>query len=100
MAQQQQDSVLLTHVSANSHYLSLPVGKTITDHPIVVVRFGEERGPLIGQTSVPGVWIAAGHTCWGVQNGPGTGYLMAELLFDGEARSADVDVLDPKKFKV
>ncbi|KAK7749501.1 hypothetical protein SLS53_000076 [Cytospora paraplurivora] len=64
------------------------------------IRFGEERGPLIGQTSTPGVWIAAGHTCWGIQNGPGTGYLMAELLFDGEAKSADIDVLDPKKFKV
>lgn len=64
------------------------------------MRFGEERGPLIGLTSASGVWVAAGHTCWGVQNGPGTGYLMAELLFDGEARSADVDVLDPKKFKV
>ncbi|KUI52724.1 Putative oxidoreductase TDA3 [Cytospora mali] len=64
------------------------------------MRFGEERGPLIGQTSTPGVWIAAGHTCWGIQNGPGTGCLMAELLFDGEAKSADVDVLDPKKFKV
>ncbi|ROW09062.1 hypothetical protein VMCG_02872 [Cytospora schulzeri] len=64
------------------------------------MRFGEERGPLIGLTSTPGVWIAAGHTCWGIQNGPGTGCLMAELLFDGEARSADVEVLDPKKFKV
>lgn len=64
------------------------------------MRFGEERGPLIGLTSTPGVWIAAGHTCWGIQNGPATGYLMAELLFEGEAKSADVDVLDPKKFKV
>ncbi|KAK0626726.1 FAD dependent oxidoreductase [Immersiella caudata] len=64
------------------------------------MRFGDERGPLIGQTSVPGIWIAAGHTCWGVQNGPATGYLMAELLFDGEAKSADIKQLDPKKFKV
>ncbi|KAK3359317.1 FAD dependent oxidoreductase [Lasiosphaeria hispida] len=64
------------------------------------MRFGEERGPLIGQTSVPGIWIAAGHTCWGVQNAPGTGCLMAELLYDGVAKSADIDKLDPKKFKV
>lgn len=26
------------------------------------VRFGTERGPLIGPTSMPRVWIAAGHT--------------------------------------
>ena len=64
------------------------------------MRFGEERSPLIGQTSVPGIWIAAGHTCWGIQNGPGTGYLMAELLLDGVAIGADIGVLDPKKFKV
>jgi len=64
------------------------------------MRFGEERGPLIGQTSTPGLWIAAGHTCWGIQNGPGTGCLMAEMLLDGEARSADVGKLDPSRFKV
>ncbi|KAK1780424.1 FAD dependent oxidoreductase [Copromyces sp. CBS 386.78] len=64
------------------------------------VRFGEERGPLIGQTSTPGLWIAAGHTCWGIQNGPATGLLMSELIFDGQAKSADIDKLDPKKFKV
>jgi glycine/D-amino acid oxidase-like deaminating enzyme len=64
------------------------------------MRFGDERGPLIGQTSVPGIWVAAGHTCWGIQNGPATGYLMAELLFDGAAKSADIEKLDPKKFKV
>lgn len=64
------------------------------------MRFGEERGPLIGQTSVPGLWVAAGHTCWGIQNGPATGYLMAELLLEGKAKSADIGKLDPKKFKV
>ncbi|KAB5545707.1 FAD dependent oxidoreductase [Coniochaeta sp. 2T2.1] len=64
------------------------------------IRFGEERGPLIGPTAVPGLWIAAGHTCWGIQNGPATGCLMAEMLLEGRARSADVDVLHPSKFRV
>ncbi|OIW30090.1 FAD dependent oxidoreductase [Coniochaeta ligniaria NRRL 30616] len=64
------------------------------------VRFGEERGPLIGRTATPGLWVAAGHTCWGIQNGPATGCLMAEMLMEGEARSADVGGLDPRKFKV
>lgn len=64
------------------------------------MRFGEERGPLIGRTATPGLWVAAGHTCWGIQNGPGTGCLMAELLFDGVATSANIDKLDPRKFKV
>jgi len=64
------------------------------------MRFGEERGPLIGQTAVRGIWVAAGHTCWGIQNGPATGYLMSELLLEGKAKSANIDKLDPKKFKV
>ncbi|KAF3770829.1 FAD dependent oxidoreductase [Cryphonectria parasitica EP155] len=64
------------------------------------VRFGTERGPLVGPTSTPGVWVASGHTCWGIQNGPATGYLMAEWVLDGAARAADIDVLHPAKFKV
>ncbi|KAF7551947.1 hypothetical protein G7046_g7576 [Stylonectria norvegica] len=64
------------------------------------IRFGTESGPLIGQTGVPGIWVAAGHTCWGIQNGPGTGKLMSEYIFDGETTSADIDRLDPRKFKV
>lgn len=64
------------------------------------MRFGQERGPIVGPTSVPGVWVAAGHTCWGIQNGPGTGCLMAEWVFDGAPRSAGVGRLDPRAFKV
>ncbi|KAJ4255433.1 hypothetical protein NW762_009428 [Fusarium torreyae] len=64
------------------------------------IRFGQESGPLLGRTSVPGLFVAAGHTCWGIQNGPGTGKLMSEFVFDGAAKSANVDKLDPRKFKV
>ncbi|KAK0615997.1 FAD dependent oxidoreductase [Bombardia bombarda] len=64
------------------------------------MRFGKEYDPLIGQTGVPGLWVAAGHTCWGIQNGPGTGCLMAEMLLDGRASSADVERLEPGRFRV
>ena len=64
------------------------------------MRFGQESGPLIGPTTVPGIWVAAGHTCWGIQNGPATGKLMSEYVFDGAATSADVEKLDPRKYKV
>ena len=58
---------------------------------------GKIRGPLIGESGVRGLLIAAGHTCWGIQNGPGTGKLMSEFVFDGTAKSADVRSLDPRK---
>ncbi|KAL8946648.1 MAG: hypothetical protein Q9222_006982 [Ikaeria aurantiellina] len=54
-------------------------------------------GPLIGQTGVKGLLLASGHTCWGIQNGPATGKLMSEFVFDGRAKSAGVGSLDPRK---
>ena len=53
-------------------------------------------GPLIGQTGVKGLLMAAGHTCWGIQNGPGTGKLISEFVFDGQAISAKIGALDPR----
>ncbi|KAK5061581.1 hypothetical protein LTR84_008125 [Exophiala bonariae] len=58
---------------------------------------GAVAGPLVGRTKRDGVFLAAGHTCWGIQNGPATGMLMSEFVFDGEARSARVAGLDPKR---
>ncbi|KAI9683725.1 MAG: hypothetical protein M1822_005915 [Bathelium mastoideum] len=54
-------------------------------------------GPLIGETGVKGLLMAAGHTCWGIQNGPGTGKLISEFVFDGMAKSAKIDSLDPRR---
>ena len=55
-------------------------------------------GPLIGQTGTQGLYIAAGHTCWGIQNAPGTGQLISEFVFDGQAKSARIGSLDPRNF--
>jgi glycine/D-amino acid oxidase-like deaminating enzyme len=60
------------------------------------VSSGRSQGPLIGHTGVKGLVLAAGHTCWGIQNGPGTGKLVGEFVFDGEAKSANVKGLDPR----
>jgi glycine/D-amino acid oxidase-like deaminating enzyme len=55
-------------------------------------------GPIIGSMRIKGLFMAAGHTCWGIQNGPGTGKLISEFVFDGKAKSANVGNLDPKHF--
>ncbi|KAL0263509.1 hypothetical protein SLS55_002489 [Diplodia seriata] len=60
---------------------------------------GEEVGPMVG--AVPGVrgcWLATGHDEWGVSNAAGTGLVVSEMVFEGEARSADCGALDPKYF--
>ena len=63
--------------------------------PIVVGR-RREIGPLVGPTKKKGLWLAAGHDSWGIQNGPASGKVMAEMIFEGIARSADVATLDPR----
>lgn len=64
-------------------------------------QFEDGQGaPLVGPASVAGLWVASGHTCWGIQNGPGTGKLLSEFIFEGAARSADVAELDPRRYKV
>lgn len=58
----------------------------------------EEVGPMVGPVGVKGLWLATGHDEWGIQNGPGTGLLMSEMIFEGKARSADASSLDPSHF--
>ena len=58
---------------------------------------GDVSGPLVGPTGTKGLWMAAGHTCWGIQNGPGTGRVVSEMVFEGKSRSAKVGGLDPRK---
>ena len=58
---------------------------------------GAAQGPLIGETGVKGLFLAGGNRFWGIKNGPGTGKLMAEFVFEGKARSASVGALDPRR---
>ncbi|KAI0434199.1 FAD dependent oxidoreductase [Xylaria sp. FL1042] len=58
--------------------------------------FLPQGGPYIGQVgSTKGLIVAAGHTCWGIQNAPGTGKLVSEIVFDGKAKSARLGGCDP-----
>ncbi|KAK9480763.1 FAD dependent oxidoreductase [Lipomyces japonicus] len=65
-----------------------------------VVDVPSTSGPLVGLTSAANLYVAAGHSCWGINNAPGTGKIMAEIVFEGQARSADVSGLDPRRYFV
>lgn len=57
-----------------------------------------QGGPFIGRVpGYEGVVVAAGHTCWGIQNAPGTGKLVSEILLDGEAKSARLGSCDASR---
>ncbi|KAF9732067.1 hypothetical protein PMIN02_004123 [Paraphaeosphaeria minitans] len=55
-------------------------------------------GPMVGETKVRGLLMGAGHTCWGIQNAPGTAKCLSELVWDGKVQSADLSSLDPRKY--
>lgn len=55
-------------------------------------------GPFIGNTDVENLILAVGHSCWGINNAPGTGFVVAELLLDGEVTSAKLKGLVPKDY--
>ncbi|WFD32411.1 hypothetical protein MSPP1_003458 [Malassezia sp. CBS 17886] len=51
--------------------------------------------PIIGGSTKYGIYVAAGHAVWGINNSLGTGKVMAELLLDGKVSSADISHLQP-----
>ena len=42
--------------------------------------------------------VAAGHSVWGINQGPSTGKAMAELILDGEATSLDISRFSLDRF--
>jgi glycine/D-amino acid oxidase-like deaminating enzyme len=56
--------------------------------------------PMIGDVKgVQGAYVATGHSCWGILNGPATGMAMAELIVDGAASCVDLSPYDPNRFE-
>jgi glycine/D-amino acid oxidase-like deaminating enzyme len=54
--------------------------------------------PLIGPVpTVEGLYVATGHSVWGILNAPATGEAMAELILDGQARTVDISAFDPAR---
>ncbi|GLT49404.1 hypothetical protein SLA2020_229620 [Shorea laevis] len=55
--------------------------------------------PVIGEIpGVKGCYVATGHSCWGILNGPATGAAMAELVVDGQASIVDLSRFSPARF--
>lgn len=55
--------------------------------------------PVIGELpGMKGCFVATGHSCWGILNGPATGAALAELVIDGQASIVDLSSFSPKRF--
>jgi glycine/D-amino acid oxidase-like deaminating enzyme len=86
---------IVAYVSSISD--ELRTGEVLVKQACYLPSVSSGNGPLIGPTGVQGLYLAAGHTCWGIQNSCATGKLMSEFILDGKAVSANVSGLDPRR---
>lgn len=56
--------------------------------------------PLIGRVPQDqGLYVATGHSVWGILNAPATGEALAELIVKGATRNVDLAPFDPARLK-
>ncbi|XP_076926849.1 D-amino-acid oxidase-like [Bidens hawaiensis] len=59
----------------------------------------DDSVPVIGEVpGMKGCYVATGHSCWGILNGPATGAAMAELVMDGCSTIVDLARFSPARF--
>ncbi|KAF5778858.1 putative D-amino-acid oxidase [Helianthus annuus] len=59
----------------------------------------DDNIPVIGEVpGMKGCYVATGHSCWGILNGPATGAAMAELVMDGCSTIVDLTRFSPARF--
>jgi glycine/D-amino acid oxidase-like deaminating enzyme len=60
---------------------------------------GPRGCPVVGRVGERiGLYVATGHTCWGICNAPGTARALSELVMDGEVLCADLKRLEYRNF--
>jgi hypothetical protein len=89
---------LIGNVSQELKYGDIVIKQAFYKAQIRVHEEEEETGSIIGPLKAKGLWVAAGHDEWGIQNGPATGLLMSELILEGKYRSTDIKDLDPSHY--
>lgn len=57
--------------------------------------------PVIGKVpEYEKLYIATGHSCWGILNAPATGLALAELIVEGRCSSIDLSFFSPSRFRI
>lgn len=79
------------------------MSKSLRDGPVNIEQacylpLTQDDTPIIGEVpNYDGVYVAAGHSCWGILNAPMTGKIIAKLIIDGKA-PIDIKAFDPCRF--
>ncbi len=74
--------------------LDVDAGATLKAKQACYLPISNRTGnPIIGGKD--GVYVAAGHSCWGITNSLGTGKVLSELILEGKVHSANIRGLMP-----
>lgn len=74
-------------------------GAQVVAEQACILPCSEDDRPVIGKMpEVEGCYVATGHSCWGILNGPATGAALAELVLDGQAKLVNLDPFSPARF--
>ncbi|KAJ3669966.1 hypothetical protein LUZ60_010290 [Juncus effusus] len=59
----------------------------------------EDGFPVIGELPyLKNCYVATGHSCWGILNGPATGAALAELILEGRSETVDLKPFSAQRF--
>ncbi|KAG5040320.1 hypothetical protein JHK85_012796 [Glycine max] len=90
---------LLRRVAKNvSSYLGEEVARVKAEQACFL-PCTDDGVPVIGEVpGVKGCYVATGHNCWGILNGPATGAAVAELVVDGHSSIVALKRFSPARF--
>lgn len=89
--------------SALLHEMAARLVPDLADAPVVVKQacfrpVTADGMPLIGAVADhPGIYVATGHSVWGMLNAPGTAEALAETLLDGAAKEVSLAPFAPDR---
>ncbi|WVZ61918.1 hypothetical protein U9M48_011725 [Paspalum notatum var. saurae] len=95
------DSIAMLHKIAGkvSSQLKKEEGAEVVAEQACYLPCTTDGLPVIGEMpGVKGCYVATGHSCWGILNGPATGAALAELILDGKAKIVDLEPFSPARF--
>lgn len=82
-----------------SSHLGDGVGARVKAEQACFLPCTDDGMPVIGEVPrVKGCYVATGHSCWGILNGPATGAAVAELVIDGRSSIVDLKHFSPARF--
>ncbi|PKA66043.1 hypothetical protein AXF42_Ash010452 [Apostasia shenzhenica] len=94
------DSIAMLHKIAGAVSSHLKTGAAeLVAEQACFLPCTDDGQPVIGE--IPGAkncYVAAGHSCWGILNGPATGAALAELILDGRSTTVSLEPFSPARF--